>query len=192
MRWGDNAAGPVRYIFAFAQHPDCRFLQVVIVSCSLLQAELNCAGGGIAVCRAGFGQGIDFGGIAIPGKVVGKMQPANHMSRFAALPSIYYIAIPISHGQGCTGQGKGVIGIRCEGTLVDLYGGLLVGVQAVNDLPCNKLVLVGELHRNLALLNQVAVRYADFAQIVAAAVGRPVVGIAAAIVFAAQGTSTSK
>ena len=71
--------------------------------------------------------------------------------------------------------------------LVDLHSGLLVGVQAVNDLPCNKLILVGELHRNHTLLNQVAVRHANLAQIVAAAVGRPVVDIAAAVVFAAQG-----
>ena len=115
------------------------------------------------------------------------MQPANHMGRVTALPSIHHIAIPIGHGQGGTGQGKGVIGIRDEGTLVDLHGGLLVGVQAVNNLPCDKLVFVGELHRNHALLNQVAVRHTDLTQIVTTAVGRPVVGIAAAVVFAAQG-----
>ena len=60
-------------------------------------------------------------------------------------------------------------------------------MQAVNDLPCNKLVFVGELHRNYALLNQVAVRHTDLAQVVAATVCRPVVGIAAAVMFAAQG-----
>ena len=169
------------------QNPDRRFLQVGIIVRGLLQAELNRAGGGIAVCRASFGQGIDFGGIAVPGKVVGKMQPANHMDRVTALPSIHHIAVPIGHGQGCTGKGKGAIGISREGTLVDLHGGLLVGVQAVNDLPRDELVLVGELHRNHALLDQVAVRRADLAQIVAAAVGRPVVGIAAAVMFAAQG-----
>ena len=60
-------------------------------------------------------------------------------------------------------------------------------MQAVNDLPCNKLIFVSELHRNHALLNQVADRHTDLAQIVATAVGRPVVGIAAAVAFAAQG-----
>ena len=60
-------------------------------------------------------------------------------------------------------------------------------MQAVNDLPCDELVFVGELHRNHALLNQVAIWHTDLAQIVATAVGRPVVGIAAAVVFAAQG-----
>ena len=115
------------------------------------------------------------------------MQPANHMSRIAALPAVHHIAVPIGHGQRGTGQGKGVIGIRSESALVNLHGGLLVGVQAVNDLPCNKLVFVGELHRNYALLNQVAVRHTDLAQVVAATVCRPVVGIAAAVMFAAQG-----
>lgn len=38
---GDNAAGLVCGIFGFMQYPDCRFLQVAIVSCGLLQAELN-------------------------------------------------------------------------------------------------------------------------------------------------------
>ena len=115
------------------------------------------------------------------------MQPANHMGRVVALPSIHHIAVPIGHGQSGTGKGKGVIGIRDESTLVNLHRGLLVGVQAVNDLPCDELVFVGELHRNHALLNQVAIRHTDLAQIVATAVGRPVVGIAAAVVFAAQG-----
>ena len=46
---------------------------------------------------------------------------------------------------------------------------------------------ISKLHRNHALLDQVAVRHTDLEQIVAATVGRPVVGIAAAIVFAAQG-----
>ena len=114
------------------------------------------------------------------------MQPANHMSRIAALPAVHHIAVPIGHGQRGTGQGKGVIGIRSESALVDLHGGLLVGVQAVNDLPCNELVFIGELNGKHTLLNQVAVRHADFTQIVAAAVGRPVVGIAAAVMFTAQ------
>ena len=114
------------------------------------------------------------------------MQPANHMSRIAALPAVHHIAVPIGHGQRGTGQGKGVIGIRSESALVNLHGGLLVGVQAVNDLPCNELVFIGELNGNHTLLNQVAVRHADFTQIVAAAVGRPVVGIAAAVMFTAQ------
>ncbi len=69
----------------FTQHPNRRFLQVAVVVRGLLRTELNRAGGGIAVCRVSFGQGIDFGGIAVPGKVVGKMQPANHMSCVAAL-----------------------------------------------------------------------------------------------------------
>ena len=60
-------------------------------------------------------------------------------------------------------------------------------MKAVNDLPRDKLVFVGELHRNHALLNQVAVRHADLAQIVTTAVGRPVVGFAAAVMYAAQG-----
>ena len=184
---GDNTAGLVLGIFGFMQYPDRRFLQVAVIARGLLQAELNRAGGGIAVCRAGLGQRIDFGGIAVPGKVVGKMQSTNHMSRVAAFPAIHHIAVPIGHGQGGTGQGKGGIRIRGESTLVDLHGGLLVGVQAVNDLPCNKLVFVGELHRNYALLNQVAVRHTDLAQVVAATVCRPVVGIAAAVMFAAQG-----
>ena len=59
-------------------------------------------------------------------------------------------------------------------------------MQAVNDLPCNELVFIGELNGNHTLLNQVAVRHADFTQIVAAAVGRTVVGIAAAVMFTAQ------
>ena len=174
-------------IFGFAQHPDRCFLQVAIVVRGLLQAELNRAGGDVAVCRAGLRQGIDFGGIAVPGKVVGKMQLTNHMGRVAALPAIHHIAVPIGHGQSGTGQGKGIVGIGGESALVDLYGGLLVGVQAVNNLACDKLVFVGELNRNHALLDQVTVRHADLTQIVAAAVGRPVVGIAAAVMFAAQG-----
>ena len=50
---GDNAARLVLGIFRFMQHPDRRFLQVGIIVRGLLQAELNRAGGGIAVSRAG-------------------------------------------------------------------------------------------------------------------------------------------
>ena len=151
------------------------------------QTELDRAGGGITVCRASLRQGIDFGGIAVSDKVVGKVQTANHMGRVTALPSIHHIAVPIDHGQSGTGQGKGVIRIRGEGTFVNLHRGLLVGMQAVNDLPCNELVFIGEFYRNHTLLDQVAVRHADLAQIVATAVGRPVVGFAATVMFAAQG-----
>ena len=63
------------------------------------------------------------------------------------LSQLSTIAVPIGHGQRGTGQGKGVIGIRGESALVDLHGGLLVGVQAVNDLPCNELVFIGELNQ---------------------------------------------
>ena len=115
------------------------------------------------------------------------MQPANHMGRVAALPAIHHIAVPVGHGQGGTGQGKGVIGTGDKGALINLHRGLLVGVKAVNDLPRDKLVFVGEFHRNHALLDQVTVRHADLTQIVAATVCRPVVGIAAAVMFAAQG-----
>ena len=52
---GDNAARLVLGIFGFTQHPNRRFLQVAIIIRGLLQAELNRAGDGIAVCRAGFG-----------------------------------------------------------------------------------------------------------------------------------------
>ena len=38
---GDNAAGLVRCIFKFTQHPDCCFLQVAVAARGLLQAELN-------------------------------------------------------------------------------------------------------------------------------------------------------
>ena len=57
---GDNAARLVCCIFGFMQNPDRRFLQVGIIVRGLLQAELNRAGGGIAVCRTSLGQGIDF------------------------------------------------------------------------------------------------------------------------------------
>ena len=57
---GDNAARLVLGIFGLAQNPDRRFLQVGIIVRGLLQAELNRAGGGIAVCRTSLGQGIDF------------------------------------------------------------------------------------------------------------------------------------
>lgn len=46
-------------IFGFMQNPDRRFLQVGIIVRGLLQAELNRAGGGIAVCRTSLGQGME-------------------------------------------------------------------------------------------------------------------------------------
>src|SRR5699024_8310823 len=171
-------------------HPKFGFLRVDAIDGRLLEVELDGAGGGIAIGRAGLGQGVDLAQVigVVGRKALVEMQPAHHMSSVGSFPAVHYSAVPVGNGQRGAGQRKGSVRIGSGKRLfVDGDLCLLVGMEAVNHLPGDRLALISELHGNVRLLDQVAVRHCHLADVVPAAVGLPVVGIAAAVVFAADG-----
>ena len=186
----EDAAGLIFRVGNNLTQPQFSFLNIGSIHRGLLEIELDGACRGISVRRAGLSQSVHFAQILV---VIGsialvEVEPADNVAGVTGLPAVHNVAIPVGDGQCGTGQRKGGFRIqRGKRLFVDIDLGLFVRVEAIHHLPGDHLVLVGELHGDRRLLNQVTVRYGDLTDIVPATVGSPVVGVATAIMFTADG-----